>query len=87
MKEMNLRAGLGKIKIWNFISLGLLLNIIFIAILSAKTPLQQFAFDQPNIAIGHFPFNWLPSIIVPIVLLSHLATIRQLIVGQKKNNS
>ena len=73
--------------VWNFVSLGLLMNIIFIAIFSAKTPFQQFAFDQPNIAIEHFPFNWLPSIIVPIVLLSHLATIRQLIVRQKNNNS
>lgn len=73
--------------IWNFISLALLINIIIIAILSAKTPFQQFALNQPNIAIGHFPFNWLPSIIVPIVLLSHLATIRQLIVGYKKINS
>jgi len=72
---------------WNFVSLGLLMNIIIIAILSAKTPFQQFAFDQPNIAIGHFPFNWLPSVIVPIVLLSHLATIRQLTVKHNKSNS
>ena len=73
--------------VWNFISLGLLINIIILATLSAKTPFQQFAFDQPNIAIGHFPFNWLPSIIVPIVLLSHFATIRQLIVEQKKTTA
>jgi hypothetical protein len=71
--------------VWNVIGLGLLVNIIVIALLSAKTPLQQFAFDQPNIAIGHFPFNWLPSVIVPLVLFSHLTSLRQLIMRQKKN--
>jgi hypothetical protein len=41
-------------------------------------PFQQFAFDQPNIAVLYFPFIWLPSCVVPLVLLSHLAAIRQL---------
>ncbi len=72
--------------VWNVISLSLLVNIIIIAFLSAKTPLQQFAFDQPNIALGHFPFNWLPSVIVPLVLFSHLTSLRQLIMRHKKNN-
>jgi hypothetical protein len=65
--------------IWNVICLGLLVNIVANAILSAPFPFQKFAFDQPNIAILNFPFNWLPSCIVPLVLFAHLATIRQLI--------
>ncbi len=65
--------------IWNVICLGLLVNIVVNAILSAPFPFQKFAFDQPNIAILNFPFNWLPSCIVPLVLFAHLATIRQLI--------
>lgn len=64
--------------IWNFISLALLLNIVIHAILSAPFPLQQLAFEQPNVAILHFPFVWLPTFIVPIVLFSHLVAIRQL---------
>lgn len=64
---------------WNFICTGLLLNIVINAILSAPFPFQQFAFDQPNIAVLHFPFNWLPSCVVPLVLFSHLASIRQLL--------
>lgn len=70
--------------VWNIISLGLLVNIVVIALLSAKTPLQQLAFDQPNIAIAHFPFNWLPSVIVPLVLFAHLASLRQLLLSTKK---
>jgi hypothetical protein len=71
--------------VWNMLSLALLINIVFIAILSAKTPFQKFGLHQPNIAIAHFPFTWLPSIIVPIVMLSHLATIKQLLQAPKKN--
>jgi hypothetical protein len=72
------------ILIWNFICLGLLFNIVAIAVLSAPFPIQQLAFDQPNIAILYFPFIWLPSCVVPLVLLSHLATIRQILNGKEK---
>ncbi|WP_231459980.1 hypothetical protein [Pedobacter sp. Leaf132] len=67
------------ILLWNFICLGLLLNIVLNALLSAPSPIQKFAFDQPNIAILNFPFSWLPTFIVPIVLFGHLTSIRQLI--------
>jgi hypothetical protein len=63
---------------WNFICLALLINIVVNAALSAPSVLQQFAFKQPNIAILYFPFNLLPSVIVPLVLFAHLAAIRQL---------
>jgi len=63
---------------WNVICLGLLANIVVNALLSAQSPLQRFAFDQPNIAITNFPFSWLPSFVVPVVLFAHLAAIRQL---------
>jgi hypothetical protein len=64
--------------IWNFISLLLLLNIVINAILSLPFPFQQFAFDQPNIAVLYFPFTWLPSFIVMTVLFSHLVAISRL---------
>lgn len=64
--------------IWNCLCLALLLNIVINAMLSAPSPIQQFAFDQPNIAILYFPFIWLPCCVVPIVLFAHLVAIRQL---------
>jgi hypothetical protein len=67
------------ILVWNFICLGLLLNIVINALLSAPSPLQKFAFDQPNIAILNFPFSWLPTFVVPIVLFGHLVSIYQLL--------
>ncbi len=68
------------ILLWNILCLGLLVNIVANAVLSAPFPFQKFAFDQPNIAILYFPFNWLPSCVVPIVLFSHLVAIRQLLI-------
>lgn len=64
---------------WNIIALALLLNILTIAILALPTPMQQLGFEQPNTGVGYFPFIWLPSIIVPLVLIAHLASIRQLL--------
>ncbi len=67
------------ILLWNFICLGLLINIVVNAVLSAPFPFQRFGFDQPNIAVLYFPFVWLPCCVVPVILLSHLAAIRQLL--------
>jgi hypothetical protein len=64
--------------IWNIICLCLLFSIVFHAVLSAPSAFQQYAFNQPNVAILHFPYTLLPAFIVPVVLFSHLAGIRYL---------
>lgn len=73
------RIGTRGLLLWNSVCLVLLVNIVTIAILSAKTPLQQLAFEQPNVGITCFPLVWLPAVVVPIVLFSHLVAIRQLL--------
>ncbi len=75
----------GVILLWNFACLGLLINIVIIAILSVPTPYQKFAFEQPNVALLYFPFVWLPCFIVPVVLLAHLVAIRNMVRMKKKN--
>lgn len=70
--------------IWNILALGLLINIVTNAILSFPFPLQQFAFEQPNRAVLYFPYIWLPTVIVPIVLFSHLISLYQLLTGREK---
>ncbi|MBA3786203.1 MAG: hypothetical protein H0X15_11835 [Acidobacteria bacterium] len=65
--------------VWNLFALGLLLNIVSNAVLSIPSSFQQFAFDQPNRAVLYFPFIWLPTIIVPIVLFTHLASLWNLL--------
>jgi len=65
--------------LWNLVCLGLLLNVVINGLLSTPTPLQVFGLDQPNKAIFYFPFNWLPSFIVPLIFFGHLVCLRQLI--------
>ena len=79
---VNKQMGRTGILIWNFICLALLLNIVIHAVLSVPNSFQQLAFEQPNVAILYFPFVWLPGCVVPLVLLSHLAAIRQLLYPQ-----
>jgi hypothetical protein len=67
------------ILVWNLICLGLLFNIVIHAILSIQSPIQQMAFDQPNRAVLYFPFVWLPSVVVPLVLMAHLVVIKKMI--------
>ena len=81
IKKLNRTALL----IWNILCTVLLLNVVVIALLSAQTPFQKLAFDQPNIGVTFFPFVWLPSVVVPIVLIGHLAAIRQLLKMNRKN--
>jgi len=66
---------------WNVLCILLLINIVVTAILSVQFPFQQFGFEQPNIAVLHAPYIWLPCFIVPSVLFSHLVVIRQMSKG------
>lgn len=71
---------------WNILCLLLLANIVITAVLSAPLPFQQLAFDQPNVAVLYFPFTWLPGFIVPVVVLAHIASLRQLLYRTGKTN-
>lgn len=65
--------------LWNVICLFLVLNIVSMAILSVETPFQQLHLENPTQGIMYFPFIWLPSFIVPMVLFSHFVSIRKLL--------
>ena len=64
---------------FNILGLILLVNIVSIAVMSLPTPVQQLAFDQPNRAVLFFPYVWLPTIVVPIVLFAHLSSLWKLL--------
>lgn len=64
---------------WNLICVALLVNIVLTAVLAVPSPFQQIAFAQPNVGILYFPFVWLPSVVVPIVLVAHISALRQLL--------
>ena len=64
---------------WNILGIISLLAIVIRAAGAAPTKLQAWDFEQPNYAVLHFPFIWLPSVIVPIVLLAHLIAVRRFV--------
>jgi hypothetical protein len=68
---------------WNIICLALVLNVVIQGILSAPTVFQKLAFDQPNIAVLYFPFQWLPAFVVPAVIFSHLICLKNLMVKKE----
>jgi hypothetical protein len=65
---------------WNIICLMLVINVVMYGILSAPYILQQLNFDQPNIAVLHFPFVWLAGFVVPVVVFAHLVAIRRYLI-------
>jgi len=58
--------------VWNILALISLAHIVSTAIglILARHP----------VALVLFPFTWLPAVVVPLVLLSHLAVIRKLLI-------
>ena len=64
--------------IWNIISLGLLFNIITVAVLSLPTPLRVFMNEPANTIVATFPFVWLPGLLVPLAYGLHFLSLQQL---------
>jgi len=69
---------------YNLLGLLLLANIVTIAVLAVPSPMQTTAFEQPNVAVLYFPYIWLPTIVVPIVFFSHLASLWKIFTGHEK---
>jgi hypothetical protein len=63
---------------WNLLGMGLLLNILTIAILSTPVPFHQFPLEPPNVLPSTFPFVLLPSFLLQLALASHLLVFRKL---------
>jgi hypothetical protein len=61
--------------VWNIMGICFLTFILANGILSAELPIQQFAFDQPNVAMKYFPYVLLPGLIVPLAWYTHITEI------------
>ncbi len=64
---------------WNLLGLLLLLNIVVIAVLSIPFSFQVFTTGPGNRFIAGLPFVWLPCLLVPLALWSHLCSLRLLL--------
>lgn len=64
--------------LWNLLGLGLLINIVVVAVLSTPVSFRHFTEGPPNLLPNTFPFVWLPSFLVQLALFGHLLVFRRL---------
>jgi hypothetical protein len=64
--------------LWNLVGLGLLLNIVIVAVLSMPIPYRVFLNDLANTFITQAPYVWLPVFLVQAALFGHLLVFRKL---------
>jgi hypothetical protein len=62
---------------WNCFGLGLLLNIVTVAILSMPTPMRMFPGEPSNVFVTRPPYVWLPVFLVMAALFSHVVLFRR----------
>jgi hypothetical protein len=67
---------------WNLLGLGLLVNIVSIAIMSFPGPMMRFD-GPPNVWVTTVPFVWLPTMMVTAALFGHLLLARRLLEGRR----
>jgi len=65
--------------LWNVVGLGLLINIVTIAVLSMPTPLRVFLHEPANTIVPtRAPYLWLPVFLGQAALFGHLLVFRKL---------
>ena len=62
---------------YNIMGLALLLNVLVISVLSMPTPLRYFHNEPSSTLMGHFPFIFIPGILVPMAYSLHILSLRQ----------
>lgn len=65
--------------VWNIFGLGLLINIITVALLSMPTPFRYFENEPANTIVTIFPFILLPTFLVPLAYILHFMSLRKLL--------
>ena len=69
--------GCQRVGAWNVLGLGLLVNVVTVAILSTPA-IRAFGDDRLNVFVTYTPFVWLPAVMVAAALAGHLVIFRAL---------
>ena len=64
--------------VWNVIGLLSLLNVASRAMLTAPGPLNLIHADLPNVAMGMFPFSFIPGFMAPLAMTLHVLAFKAL---------
>ncbi len=63
---------------WNVVGLLSLLNVASRAVLTAPGPLNLVHAELPNVAMGMFPFSYIPGFMAPLAMTLHVLAFRAL---------
>lgn len=63
---------------WSIAGLISLANVATRALLTAPGPLNLIHAEVPNLAIGTFPFSYIPGFLAPLALILHVLALRDL---------
>jgi hypothetical protein len=66
--------------LWNIMGLGLLINIVVIALLSMPTPFRYFMNEPANTIVAEFPISLLPAFLVPLAYMLHILSLRKALI-------
>jgi hypothetical protein len=72
------RENAGLVSLWNIFGLADLVVAVTTGFVTSPSPLQLFAFDQPNELITVFPLVLIPVFLVPVSVLLHLISLSKL---------
>jgi hypothetical protein len=64
--------------LWNIFGIADLIVALTTGFFSSPSPIQRFAFDHPNQLISMFPLVLIPTFLVPLAILLHIISLRQL---------
>jgi hypothetical protein len=65
-------------RVWNVVGLLSLLNVAARAALTAPGPLNFIHAEVPNLALGSFPFSFIPEFMAPLAMMFHVLAFRAL---------
>ena len=71
-------ANAGTVQMWNLFGIADLIVAVSTGFLTSPSPLQLFAFDNPNELPTVFPLVLVPVYLVPLSILLHLASLTKL---------
>lgn len=72
------RESAGWVWTWNFLGLLDLAIAVTTGVLTSPSPVQRFALEAPNELISAFPLALIPTFLVPISILLHVASLTKL---------
>jgi hypothetical protein len=81
--RLGLRLALG----WNVLGLLALANVSVRAVLSTPGPLKLISTEVPTVAMGFFPYNFIPGFFVPLAIMAHVLAIRAIAAGLRDTRS